>query len=98
MAKAPNRPDPASGTPAPRRAKPAAPRKAAAPRGAGKAAFKAGMAQRAWGGGPSWLAVAVIVLAALVLLPIAAAVLGDVWAVVLGALVGGFALGRATAR
>ncbi|MBI0534237.1 hypothetical protein D9599_01435 [Roseomonas sp. KE2513] len=97
MAKAPNRPDPAAGGPSPRRAKPAAPRKAA-PRGAGKAAFKAGMAGRAWGGGPSWLAVIVIVLAALVILPIAAAVLGDVWAVVLGALIGGFALGRATAR
>ena len=97
MAKAPNRSDPAAGTPSPRRAKPAAPRKAA-PRGSGKAAFKQGMARRVWGGGPSWLAVIVLVLTALVILPIAAAVLGDVWAVVLGALVGGFALGRATAR
>jgi hypothetical protein len=34
----------------------------------------------------------------LVILPIAAAVLGDIWAVILGALVGGFALGRSTAR
>ena len=42
--------------------------------------------------------VAMIVLSLLVILPIAAAVLGDIWAVILGALVGGFALGRATAR
>ena len=104
MAKPPTRPDPAAARrpaaqgPKPR-AKSAAPRKPRAPRGAGgKGTFQEGMATPAWGGGPSWLGVAIIVLAALVLLPIAAAVLGDIWAVVLGALIGGFALGRATAR
>jgi hypothetical protein len=50
------------------------------------------------GRGPSWLAVAVIVLAVLVFLPVAAAVIGDIWALILAVLVGGFALGRATSR
>jgi hypothetical protein len=73
------------------------------PGGAGPR-FGTGMARAAsWrarllGGGPSWVGVAVIVLAVLIILPIAAAVLGDIWAVIIGALIGGFALGRATAR
>jgi hypothetical protein len=77
----------------------AAPRKAAPrkPAARGKGGSR-GMMRAAWIGGPSWLAVAVIVLVVLVVLPVAAAVLGDVWAVVLAALAGGFALGRATAR
>ena len=76
-----------------------APRKSAGPRAkAGPAAPASRWAARVWGGGPSWVGVAVIVLALLVILPIAAAVLGDIWAVILGALIGGFALGRATAR
>ena len=96
MAKPP--PDPVAGRAPPRpRARPATPRKPRAA-GAAKGAFRKGMERSAWGGGPSWLAVAVLVLAVLVILPIAAAVLGDIWAVVVGALVGGFALGRATAR
>jgi len=83
-------------------AKPAA-GKAGRARKAGKAwAKRAGGAGRAWRarifGGASWTGVAVIVLSFLVILPIAAAVLGDIWAVILAALVGGFALGRATAR
>jgi hypothetical protein len=64
----------------------------------GKGRLRQGLETRAWGGGPSWLGVAIIVLSVLVILPIAAAVLGDIWAVILGALIGGFALGRATAR
>ena len=81
----------------------AAPRKALAPRkpaarGKLPAALPAGWAARLRGRGPSWLGVAMIVLSLLVILPIAAAVLGDIWAVILAALVGGFALGRATAR
>ncbi|MFC0384740.1 hypothetical protein [Muricoccus vinaceus] len=81
------------------RTKPAATRKPRAPRAAsGRGTIQQGLARRAWGGGPSWLAVLVLVVAILVILPIAAAVLGEVWAVIIGALVGGFALGRATAR
>lgn len=76
-----------------------APRKSSAPRTKAAAAAPPGRwGARVWGGGPSWIGVAVIVLALLVILPIAAAVLGDIWAVILGALIGGFALGRATAR
>ena len=93
MAKTPTKPEP---RPAARPRAKAAPRQARPPRG--KGAIRQGMARQAWGGGPSWLAVALLVLAVLVILPIAAAVLGDVWAVILGALLGGFALGRATAR
>lgn len=93
MAKPPAKPEP---RPAARPRAKAAPRPARAPRG--KGAIRQGLTRRAWGGGPSWLGVALLVLAVLVILPIAAAVLGDVWAVILGALLGGFALGRATAR
>ncbi|WP_376089692.1 hypothetical protein ACE7GA_18445 [Roseomonas sp. CCTCC AB2023176] len=45
-----------------------------------------------------WIAVLVILFAVLVGLPIIAAVFGEVWALILGATLGGFALGRATAR
>jgi hypothetical protein len=101
MSKPPN-PRPAGGKPstakAPARAG-AAPRKAPPRRPpGGKGRIRQGLATRAWGGGPSWLGVVIIVLTVLVILPIAAAVLGDIWAVILGALVGGFALGRSTAR
>ena len=104
MAKAPgNRAPPGSGA-APR--KPAAPRKAAAPRKpaaprtrtAAPVQAPGGWLSRFRGRGPSWIGVAVIVLAILVILPVAAAVIGDIWAVILGVLVGGFALGRATSR
>ncbi|SHK09497.1 hypothetical protein SAMN02745194_04163 [Roseomonas rosea] len=93
--------------PAPARAQPRAQAQASAQssgRGKGGAGSRAAAgAARAAGwrarllGGTSWTGVAVIVLTLLVILPIAAAVLGDIWAVIIGALVGGFALGRATA-
>ncbi len=44
-----------------------------------------------------WIAIAVILFAVLVGLPVIAAVMGEIWAMLLGALLAGFALGRATA-
>lgn len=90
-----------AGAPNPRKPSPAR----APARGKGGAGRRAGaaLAGRAAGwrarlrAGPSWVGVAVIVLAILVILPIVAAVVGEIWAVILAALVGGFALGRATA-
>ncbi|MCR0984723.1 hypothetical protein [Roseomonas populi] len=76
---------------------PAKPKAAGKPRTAAFPAARGGWLARLFGGA-SWLGVAVIVLSILVILPIAAAVLGDIWAVILAALIGGFALGRATAR
>jgi hypothetical protein len=86
--------------------KPAAPGKTAAPRKSSAPRARSAAPPPPAGGwlsgfrgrGPSWLAVAVIVLAVLVILPVAAAVIGDIWAVILAVLVGGFALGRATSR
>jgi len=87
---------PARAGAAPRKA---APRKAVGGKAAGgKGKIRQGLAARAWGGGPSWLGVVIIVLAVMVILPIAAAVVGDIWAVIIAALLGGFALGRSTAR
>jgi hypothetical protein len=77
-----------------------APRKASTrkPAARAKGRISQKLVTRLWSGGPSWIGVLVIVVSVLVVLPIAAAVLGDIWAVILGALIGGFALGRATAR
>ncbi|MBP0445602.1 hypothetical protein J8J14_12530 [Roseomonas sp. SSH11] len=72
--------------------KAASPRKGSRSGAAGALGWRSRLAR-----GPSWIGVALIVLAVLVILPIVAAVLGDIWAVILAALVGGFALGRATA-
>ncbi|WP_338661886.1 hypothetical protein VQH23_16850 [Pararoseomonas sp. SCSIO 73927] len=95
---APAKAPPGPVRPARPRAKPPAKAKAAArPRAAAFPPAGGGWLPRLFGGA-SWLGVAVIVLSVLVLLPIAAAVLGDIWAVILGAVIGGFALGRATAR
>ncbi|MBP0493557.1 hypothetical protein [Roseomonas indoligenes] len=90
VGKAPGGPKPA------RPRSPAKAKSAAKPRAAAFPVARGGWLSRLFGGA-SWLGVAVIVLSVLVLLPIAAAVLGDIWAVIIGALIGGFALGRATA-
>ncbi|WP_426958768.1 hypothetical protein [Muricoccus radiodurans] len=71
----------------------AAPRRAAGP--PPEPSNDRGGAGIAWG---RWLAIGVIVLAVLVILPVIAAVVGEIWALLIGTLLGGFALGRATLR